>query len=148
MFAGHVFPVTLIAHNLNFAVYPILTTQLIRVSTFSSRLLITYCIGLVLIFLPTAYSIASALKRSIAFSGFGESRQLKYWALYAAIALVIIFMSGVASIIRYAVPMLPIYWVSALLYKKNRYAGIAIFAIMIALLVVGSYMLEVGSDFM
>jgi len=144
--AGGVFPVTLVAHNLNFAIYPLLSTQLASIS--SSRILTFYIIGLVLIFLPTAYFISRLCSKSIKNNLMQDAKQLKYWAFYAAMIFVIIFQSNIYSIIRYALPMLPIYWVSAIIYTKNRLIGIVIFAVITGMLIIGSYMFETGGPFM
>ena len=146
--AGGVFPITVIAHNLNFAIYPLLTTQLISISNSSVKTLAFYVIGLALIFLPTAYFISRLLPGSIKNSLIQDAKQLKYWAFYASMIFVIIYQSNVYSTIRYAVPMLPIYWVSTIIYTKNRLTGIIIFAIMTGTFIIGAYMLETGGPFM
>jgi hypothetical protein len=46
------------------------------------------------------------------------------------------------------VPMLPIYWVSAIIYTKNRLTGIIIFALMTVMFIIGAYMFETGGPFM
>jgi hypothetical protein len=77
-----------------------------------------------------------------------EAKQLKYWMFYASMIFVIIYQSSVVSIIRYAVPMLPIYWVSAIIYTKNRLTGIILFAVMMTTFLVGAFMFETGGPFM
>jgi hypothetical protein len=146
--AGGVFPITVISHNLNWGVYPLLTTQLAQMFSGSLKIFAFYGIGLVLIFLPTAYFISRLRIGSIKNNLIQESKLLKYWAFYASIIVVIIYQSIITSIIRYAIPMLPIYWVSAIIYTKNRWAGIMIFAVITGMLIVGSYMLETGGPFM
>lgn len=148
MFAGGVFPITVIAHDLNFAVYPLLSTQLSLLFNSSLKTFTFYVIGLALIFLPTAYFISRLCSRSIKNNLIQDAKQLKYWAFYASMIFVIIYQSNVFSIIRYAVPMLPIYWVSAIIYTKNRLTGIVIFAVMTGMLMIGSYMFETGGPFM
>jgi Gpi18-like mannosyltransferase len=145
--AGGVFPITVVAHNLNWGIYPLLTTQLASIS--STRSLIAfYILGLMLILLPTAYFVSRLCSRSIKNNLIQESKRLKYWAFYAAMVFVIIYQSYIFSIIRYALPMLPIYWVSAIIFNKNRWIGIAIFAVMTGMLIIGSYMFEIGGSFM
>jgi hypothetical protein len=147
MVAGGVFPITVIAHDLNFVIYPLLSTQLISLFNSSLKTLTFYVIGLALIFLPAAYFIRYFNFRSFKNNLIQDSKKLKYWAFYASMIFVIVFQSNVFSVVRYAVPMLPIYWVSAIIYIKNRSIGIAIFAIMTGLLVIGSYMFETGGTF-
>lgn len=146
--AGGVFPITLIAQDLNFAIYPLLSTQLISLFNSSLKTLTFYVIGLALIFLPTGYFINRLRFRSIKNNLIQDSKQLKYWAFYASMIFVLIYRSNVFSIIRYAVPMLPIYWVSAIIYTKNRSIGIGIFAVMTGMLIIGSYLLETGGSFL
>ena len=146
--AGGVFPITVIAHNLNFAIYPLLSTQLALIFNSSLRIFLFYVIGLALIFMPTAYFVIRLLSRSIKNNLIQDSKQLKYWAFYASMIFVIIYQSNVFSIIRYAVPMLPIYWVSAIIFTKNRLIGIVIFAVMTGMLLIGSYLFETGGPFM
>jgi Mannosyltransferase (PIG-V) len=143
--AGGVFPVTLISHNLNFGIYPLLTTQLMSLS--SKRLLAFYVFGLLLIFMPTAYFVSRLFSGSAKDYLIQEAKRLKYWAFYASMIFVIIFQSYLFSTIRYAVPMLPIYWVSAIIYNRNRLIGIVLFAAMTGMLIIGSYMFETGGSF-
>jgi hypothetical protein len=148
MIAGGVFPITVIAHNL-WPIYHSLTTQLTLISNSSLRIFTFYVIGLVLIFLPTAYFVSRLYSRSIKNNLIQDAKQLKYWAFYASTIFVILLdQSNVFSIIRYAVPMLPIYWVSAIIYNKSRSTGIVIFAIMTGMFIIGSYMFETGGLFM
>ena len=65
---------------------------------------------------------------------------VKYWGYYAATLYIIFYQSDLWSIFRYSIPLLPIYWVSAKIYVKNRYLGGIIFMLMLILLVIGSYL--------
>ena len=146
--ADGVFPITVIAHNL-WPIYHSLPTQLTEISNYSLRILTFYVIGLALIFLPTAYFISRLCSRSIKNNLIQDAKQLKYWAFYASTIFVILLdQSSVNSIIRYAASMLPIYWVSAIIYTKNRPGGIVIFALMTGMLIIGSYWFEIGGPFM
>jgi hypothetical protein len=146
--AGGVFPITVIAHNL-WPIYHSLLTQLIVISNYSLKTLTFYIIGLALIFMPTAYFISRLSSRSIKNNLIQDAKQLKYWAFYASMIVVILLdQSSISSIIRYAVPMLPIYWVSAIIYTKNRSIGFIIFVVMTGLLIIGSYWFETGQSFM
>ena len=64
----------------------------------------------------------------------------KYWGYYAALLYIIFYQSDLWSIFRYSIPLLPIYWVCAKIYVKNRYLGGIIFAFMLLLLFIGSYL--------
>jgi hypothetical protein len=98
--------------------------------------------------LPTAYFVSRLWLGHIKNTLIQEAKQLKYWAFYASMIFVLIYQSNVYSIIRYAVPMLPIYWVSAIIYTKNRLTGIIIFALMTVMFIIGAYMFETGGPFM
>jgi hypothetical protein len=148
MLIGGVFPITVVAHNL-WPNYHSLPLQLISISHSSLKLFIFYVIGLALIFLPTVYFISRLTRKSIKDMLIQDEKQLKYWVFYAStIAVILIDQSNVLSIIRYAVPMLPIYWVSAIIYTKSRPIGIAIFATMTGILIIGSFLFEIGGSFM
>ena len=146
--AGHVFPITVLAHNLNWQIYPFVTTQFGIFLSDSTSLSAFYIMGLALIFLPTAYFISRLFFKPIKNSLIQESKQLKYWVFYASMAFVILFQSFICSTLRYAVPMLPIYWVSALIYSKNRAVGLVLFGVMTAMLIFSAYLLETGGRFM
>ncbi len=64
----------------------------------------------------------------------------KYWGYYASMLYIIFYQSDLWSIFRYSIPLLPIYWLSAKIYVKNRYLGGMIFILMLLLLVIGSYL--------
>jgi len=146
--AGGVFPITVIAHHL-WPIYNSLPVQLTEISNYSLKTFTFYVIGLALIFLPTAYFLSRLCSRSIKNNLIQDAKQLKYWAFYASTIFVILLdQSSIYSIMRYAVPMLPIYWVSAIIYTKNRLTGIVIFAVMTGMLIVGSYWFETGGLFM
>ena len=148
MLIGGPFPITVIAHNL-WPNYHSLPAQLISISHSSSSLFLFYVTGIALMLLPTAYFIIRLTRKSIKAMLIQNEVQLKYWAFYAStISIILLDQSNLLSIIRYSVPMLPIYWVSAIIYTKSRIIGIAIFALMTGILVIGSYMFETGGPFM
>jgi hypothetical protein len=67
-----------------------------------------------------------------------EERALKYWAFSAATLIMIIFFSVAFSMERYAIPMLPLYWVCAKTMQKHKKTGILLLLIMASILVAGS----------
>jgi hypothetical protein len=143
--AGRVFPITLLARNLNWQVYPVLWKQL---ATINPGYSLFYSVGLLLILMPAIYLTVHKLSGSNGDDPKTEADLLKYWFFYAATLLVILFDSNVYSTIRYAVPMLPIYWVSAVVYKKNRYAGGAILWVTTGMLIIGCVLFETRGYFM
>ena len=145
--AGHVFPVSVLAHNLNFEIYPPITTQLIQAYHWSVKTFAFDMIGIAVILIPTAYFVYSLFSSSFRSTLIKEANQLKYWAFYASLVFVIVFQSNVSSVIRYSGAMLPVYWVSALIFRKNRKVGIVLFVLMLIMFIVGSYTFETGGAF-
>jgi hypothetical protein len=146
---GGIFPITIIAHNSYWPVYNSLISQMSLISNSSLKVFSFYIVGLALIFLPTAYFICRLSSKHIKNNLIQDAKQLKYWAFYASTIFVILLdQSNLYSVIRYAVPMLPIYWVSAIIYSKSRSIGIIIFVAMTGMLLIGSYLLETGGPFM
>ncbi len=138
--AGGVFPVQVISRNLNWGVFPNLYLQFtdgtVRLPVQQAYLIL----GILFILIPTVYPIVKT-RRLIT----TEAQTLKYWAFYFAMLYVLITQSSVFSVIRYAIPLLPIYWVSAKIYGKNRFAGGIIFVIMTGLMILSTYFFETGN---
>ena len=142
--AGGAFPITVIARNIYWGIRPSLPTQIVELS---SSLRVFYIVGLGLMFLPIAYFIGRFCSRSVKSRLIQDEKQLKYWAFYASMVFVLIYQFFVFSFVRYAATLLPIYWVSAIIYTRSRSVGIAIFVVMTGMLILGSYMLEIGGPF-
>jgi hypothetical protein len=53
--------------------------------------------------------------------------------------------SVISSVMRYAIPMLPIYWVFAKIYTKNRLIGVTLFGLSTAMLIIAAYFLETAN---
>ena len=141
--AGGIFPIQEIARRANWGAYPPFISQfsLYQTSTSFDEFLITALILIVAI--PTIYFMVKIRKVFTA-----ESNTLKYWALYASIAYILFTQSFVFSIIRYAIPMLPIYWVSAKIYTKNRAIGLILSGLMVSLSIIGTYLFEIQSIYL
>ena len=125
--SGGFFPITVLTRTLYWKSYPFLWQQF---GTINPGYSLFYGVGLALILLPAAYFVSHALSGSAEDSLKRDADLLKYWAFYAAMAVVLLSDSLVYSTIRYAVPMLPIYWVSALIYRRTvgleeRFYGLA-----------------------
>ena len=138
--AGGVFPVQIMARESNWGIYPLLINQ------FSAP----YCptlsfqafdvLSLILVLLPITYFVFSIRK---VFTE--EAKTLGYWLFYASMVYVLFTDSVVSNISRYAVVMLPIYWVLAKVYTKNRIIGAILFGVISAILVIGAYLLETAN---
>ena len=137
---GAFFLYKIISHNLNWGIYPVLYQQFtdgICHVPFQQAYLI---VGIVFIFVPAIYPIVKARKIITV-----ESQTIKYWAFYASMVYLIFTNSLVFSVIRYAIPLIPIYWVSAKIYTKNRLIGGIMFGVMTGLLIISIYLFEIGS---
>jgi Gpi18-like mannosyltransferase len=67
-----------------------------------------------------------------------ENNTLKYWALSLVVLIIILIYSEIFGIHRYAILMLPLYWVSAQTWGKNQKLGIILLIIMATILAIGS----------
>jgi len=140
--AGGVFPVQLIARESNWGTYPLLIKQFTAPYVTVPRFQAFDVLGIVLVLLPMGYFFLNVRKIFTA-----EARTIGYWAFYGAMAYVLFTNSVVSSILRYAIPMLPIYWVFAKIYVKSRVAGTVLFGVTTAMLIVGAYLLETANPY-
>jgi hypothetical protein len=141
--AGRVFPIQEIARSANWGAYPPFISQFsyYQTSTIFDEFLVTAII--LIVALPTIYFMVKIKKVFTV-----ESKTLKYWAFYASIVYVLFTQSFIFSIIRYAIPMLPIYWVSAKIYTKNRAIGLILLGLMVSLSIIGAYLFEIQSVYL
>ncbi|MGA2386543.1 MAG: hypothetical protein ABSG33_08420 [Candidatus Bathyarchaeia archaeon] len=138
--AGGVFPVQLIARDSNWGTYPLLINQFVAPYCSVPSFQAFEIAGLILVLLPVAYAFSN-YKKIFA----EEERTLGYWAFYAAMVWVLFTNSVISNVLRYAVPMLPIYWVLAKIYLKNRLAGAVLFGVSTAMLIIAAYLLETAN---
>ena len=141
--AGRIFPIQEIARTVNWGAYPPFINQFsfYQTSTLFDEFLILALIMIVA--MPTIYFIVK-IKKVFTI----ESDTLKYWALFAPIVYILFTQSFIFSIIRYAIPMLPIYWVSAKIYTMNRAIGLILLGLMVSLSIIGAYLFEIQSVFL
>lgn len=138
--AGGVFPVQLIARDSNWGTYPLLIYQFAAPYCSVPSFQAFEIAGLILVLLPVAYALSNYKKI------FGqEERTLGYWTFYAVMVWVLFTNSVISNVLRYAVPMLPIYWVLAKIYMKNRIAGAVLFGVSTAMLIIAAYLLETAN---
>ncbi len=147
--AGHVFPIQVVAHNLNWVTYPPITQQIATVGMYVTPEIGRpnifqgfYILSLALMCLPIAYLV---VKRKVVWSL--ERETVKYWAFYGVMLYTIFMLSYLFSTVRYAIPLLPMYWVSARIYTANRKVGIPLLALIIALSIIGAYLLEISTPY-
>jgi hypothetical protein len=67
-----------------------------------------------------------------------DREDMKYWAFSLVTLAVILFYSSIFSMQRYAITILPIYWIAATLWERNRKWGILMLDIMVTLLVIST----------
>ena len=104
--AGGVFPVQIIARDSNWGIYPFLISQFGSIYCSTLNFQAFDVLGLILVLLPVGYFLFSARK---VFTE--ETKTLGYWVFYASMVYVLFTDAVVSNIARYAIPMLPIYWV-------------------------------------
>ncbi len=144
-FMTGVFPVHVIAHNSNWGVYPPLLRQFFGYYFTPIPLSVEafYITGLVLMLIPLVYFFVKIKDVFML-----EAKTLGYWAFYAGLLYVCIFNNAtIFSIFRYAVPLLPMYWVLAKIYTKKATAGYILFGIWIAMLVIGVYFFSTRTSY-
>jgi len=141
-FAGGVFPVQVIAHNSNWGIDPPLIYQFTAPWCTIPRFQIFYITALIIMLIPIGYFLIR-IKEIVTV----EAKELKYWGFYASMVYVVFIVSFVYSIMRFAVTMLPIFWVSAKIYTKNRLAGVILFATVTVMLIIGAYLFETASPY-
>jgi hypothetical protein len=117
---------------------------LLSASTIAGYALLYIAEG-VLIALPFVW-LATKDKPSIRefAKGLSKRKDFKYWAFAAFIVIMLIFYSDPKNLHRYVLPMLPLYWVSALIWSKNDKGGKALLAVSTVLLVVGTILFSTG----
>ena len=140
--AGGVFPVQIIARESNWGTYPLLIHQFSAPYCPTLNFQAFDILILALVLLPIGYFVFRTRK---VFSE--ESKTLGYWVFYASMVLVLFTNSVVSNIARYAVPMLPIYWVLAKVYTKNRLVGAVLFGFVSVMLMIAAYLLETANPY-
>jgi hypothetical protein len=67
-----------------------------------------------------------------------ERKDLKYWAFSIYILFMLLFYSDPQNLHRYALPILPLYWVSALIWGKNKKIGKVMLIVSTVILIIGT----------
>ena len=76
-----------------------------------------------------------------------EHETIKYWAYYGVMLYVIFVVSYLPSTVRYAIPLLPMYWVFAKVAVANQVAAVILLTLTIVLSIVGAYLLEISTPY-
>jgi hypothetical protein len=103
-----------------------------------------------LIFLPFAWFL---LTEKIPISNFvkglvAERKDLKYWVFSIYLLLMLLFYSDPQNLHRYALPILPLYWVSALIWGKNKKIGKVMLIVSTSILVIGTILFSTGNIYL
>ena len=77
-----------------------------------------------------------------------ERKDLKYWAFSIYILLMLALYADPKNIQRYALPILPLYWVFALVYDRNKMAGSVLLIASTVILIIGSILFATGGLFL
>lgn len=78
----------------------------------------------------------------------GERKDLKYWAFSIYLLLMLLFYSDPQNLHRYALPILPLYWVSALVWGKNKKIGKIMLVVSTGILVIGTILFTTGNFYL
>ncbi len=71
-------------------------------------------------------------------SGSSDRKDLKYWVFSIYIVLTLLFYSDPKNLHRYAIPIMPLYWVNAYVWTKNEKAGKLMLITLTTILVIGT----------
>ena len=136
-FSTGVFPVREIVINQYWGKQDFLLVQLAQIEQgYALLFFIEFC----LILLPFAYLFSSKelLVNVFSLGLKGDREDAKYYG-YSLIQLVIVLVySIIRNIHRYAIPMLPLYWVFAILWNKKPKLGVILLILMTSLLSIGT----------
>ena len=149
-FATGAFPIREVAQKLYWTStlsYPVTQTLLNE----NLGLMIFFTIEALVIAIPIIYYVYSEKIpfRDFVF-GLNKRKDLKYWALTLVAAVMLVFVaiySQANSIQRYAIIILPMYWVSAFIWRKNSKIGKMLLLLCMILLIIGSIIFDSGRSF-
>ena len=136
-FSTGLFPVREIAYSFYWSTPDFLLSQVLAPKYCGFALPVEYSVLLLaeLFFVVFPFFYAVFRRGSLVSSGSAsvfERRALEYWAFSLVVLAVILFYSFVSSLPRYAVLILPLYWVSALVWEKFGKVRKALLGVMVA----------------
>jgi hypothetical protein len=146
-FSTGLFPVREIVYN---HIWGASRLSLAQVTSYQIGYTGLFSVEAVLILLPFAWFL---LTEKVPISDFvkgliGERKDLKYWAFSIYILLVLLFYSDPQNLHRYALPILPLYWVSAIIWGKNRKIGKVLLVISTVILAIGTILFTTGNNYL
>ena len=146
-FSTGLFPVREIVYNHIWGASRLTLTQ---VTSYQIGYTGLFSLEAALILLPFAWFL---LTEKVPISDFvkglvSDRRDLKYWAFSIYILLMLLFYSDPQNLHRYALPILPLYWVSALVWRKNRKIGKIMLAVSTVILIIGTILFTTGNFYL
>jgi Gpi18-like mannosyltransferase len=146
-FSTGLFPVREIVYNHFWGASRLSLTQ---VTSYQIGYTGLFSVEAVLILLPFAWFL---LTEKVLISDFVkglvvERKDLKYWVFSIYILLMLLFYSDPQNLHRYSLPILPLYWVSALIFEKNKKIGIVLFIVSTVILVIGTILFTTGNNYL
>ena len=146
-FSTGLFPVREIVYNHIWGASRLTLTQ---VTSYQIGYTGLFSLEAMLILLPLAWFLFTEKVsiRDFVMGLVGERKDLKYWAFSIYILLMLLFYSDPQNLHRYALPILPLYWVSALIWGKSKKIGKVMLIISTVILVIGTMLFTTGNIYL
>jgi hypothetical protein len=146
-FSTGLFPIREIVYNHTWGTSRLVLTDVITNQTGYALLFSTEIVLLIIPFLWFIFSEKISISDFVKGTNI-ERKDLKYWVFSIYILLMLAFYSDPKNIQRYALPILPLYWVFALVYDKNKKTGSLLLIASVVILIVGSILFATGGLFL
>ena len=146
-FSTGLFPVREIVYNHIWGASRLTLTQ---VTSYQIGYTGLFSLEAMLILLPLAWFLFTEKVsiRDFVMGLVGERKDLKYWAFSIYILLMLLFYSDPQNLHRYALPILPLYWVSALIWGKSKKIGKVMLIVSTVILVIGTMLFTTGNIYL
>jgi hypothetical protein len=146
-FSTGLFPVREIVYNHIWGASRLTLTQ---VTSYQIGYTGLFSLEAMLILLPLAWFLFTEKVpiRDFVMGLVGERKDLKYWAFSIYILLMLLFYSDPQNLHRYALPILPLYWVSALIWGKSKKIGKVMLIVPTVILVIGTMLFTTGNIYL
>lgn len=146
-FLTGLFPVREIVYNHIWGASRLTLTQ---VTSYQIGYTVLFSVEAFLILLPFAWFL---LTEKVPISDFvkglvAERKDLKYWVFSIYLLLMLLFYSDPQNLHRYALPILPLYWVSGLIWGKNKKIGKMLLVVSTAILIIGTILFTTGNSYL
>ncbi|MFB3889502.1 MAG: mannosyltransferase family protein [Candidatus Bathyarchaeia archaeon] len=146
-FSTGLFPVRENVYRTYWGTLPPLLTQLS--GTINMGYAVLYSVESLLIVFPFVFLTFDFLRaRSFWWVIKAEGSAVKYWALSLVVLVTILFYSEMFGIHRYAMAMLPLYWVPAKVWGRSRALGVVLLGTTTTILVIGTVLFVTWNYFL